>query len=179
MFLGSFVHKPNRDGLRWFIETVFPAIKEGVGEVKLLVAGSNPTEEIMGFDGQDVLIKGYVADTGGLFQGSRVFVAPLRYGAGIKGKIVEAMSYGLPVVTTSIGAEGLGLKDGEDAMIADDPAEFAAKVLQLCTSPITWSKVSENSLRYVEANTSPDLARRHFAGILGINEEGGQPSESR
>jgi O-antigen biosynthesis protein len=171
MFLGSFAHKPNQDGLKWFVPGVLDDIKTVVEDLTLVVVGSNPTEEIMGLARHDVVIEGYVPDTSARFQGVRVFVAPLRYGAGIKGKILEAMSYGLPVVTTPVGAEGLALRDGVDAMIAVSPGEFAAKVVQLYTSRDLWSGMSENSLKYVRANNSPDRARALFAEILDVGRE--------
>jgi glycosyltransferase involved in cell wall biosynthesis len=82
-------------------------------------------------------------------------VVPLRYGAGIKGKLGESLSYGLPVVTTSIGAEGFGLTGGVEALIADDPAEFAAAVVRAYEQRDVWEKLAEHGYRHIEKHFAP------------------------
>jgi glycosyltransferase involved in cell wall biosynthesis len=96
----------------------------------------------------------------GFFKQCRVFIAPLRFGAGIKGKIGEAMSYGLPVVTTSIGAEGFGLSHGVDAMIVDGPSAFADAVVQLYASRELWETVATNAWNRIQNNFTPEVIAR-------------------
>ena len=104
-----------------------------------------------------------MADPAPFFAGSRVFVSPLRYGAGMKGKIGQAMAFGLPVVTTSVGAEGMRLLDGETALVADDPASFAAAVVRLYRDDQLWRRLSENGRGHVERHFSGQAVR----GLLG------------
>jgi len=87
---------------------------------------------------------------------ARVFVAPIRFGAGVKGKIGEALSYGLPVVTTNIGAEGMSLRDGEEALIADSPQDFAAAVLRAYRDEALWRRLSERGHAHVRQHFSPE-----------------------
>ena len=100
---------------------------------------------------------GYVPDIDPLLHSARVFVAPLRFGAGVNGKIGEALSYGLPVVTTSIGAEGLGLVQTEHAMIADDPQEFAERVLEIYHNKDAWQRLSDCGYRHIENHFTPQV----------------------
>jgi GT2 family glycosyltransferase len=142
VFIGGFAHMPNEDAVEWFVEEIFPLIKNKIHGIRFIVIGSHPTKRVSAMDSKDVLVKGFVKDVGAHFQDSRVFVAPLRYGAGFKGKIVHAMSYGLPVVTTSTGAEGMGLKDGENVLIADNAEDFADKVVALYDDQSAWDNLS-------------------------------------
>jgi glycosyltransferase involved in cell wall biosynthesis len=97
---------------------------------------------------------------------TRVFVAPLRYGAGVKGKIVTAMSYGVPVVTTTIGSEGLRVVHGEDCLIADDPAQFAHAVVELYTNRSLWERLSKNAVALIREDFSEKAAKKELMKIL-------------
>ena len=119
MFVGNFQHGPNVDAVKWFVTDVFPLIQRQLTGIVFHVVGSRMPEEVTTLASPSVRIAGYVPDLEPYFRSSRVFVAPLRYGSGMKGKIGQSMSYGLPVVTTSIGAEGIMLQDDETALIAD------------------------------------------------------------
>src|SRR5262249_29845959 len=109
---------------------------------------------------------GYVPDLTPYLEGCRVFVAPLRYGAGIKGKIGNSMGFGLPVVTTSLGAEGMNLIDGEHVLIADSPAAFARAVVRLYTDDILWEKMSQKALLHIESNFSKAVVQKNLARIF-------------
>ncbi len=125
--------------------------------VRLDIVGDNPSAAIKAFDSEDARVRGYVPDVEPLLRDARVFVAPLRFGAGIKGKVGEAMAHGIPVVTTSIGAEGFGLTHGLDVMIGDDPAAFAAATAELYSDEELWQRVVENSRRRVEQHFTPQV----------------------
>jgi O-antigen biosynthesis protein len=167
-FLGSFGHKPNVDGLLWFVEEIWPIVRSRLPGVRLIVAGSGATEEVLALAGPDILVKGYVHDTRPYYQGSKVFIAPLRYGAGVKGKVVEAMSHGLPVVTTSVGVEGLSLKDGETVFVTDSPDEFAERVFRLFGDELLWQKLSDGGLRFVKESFSPENGMAFCRTILDL-----------
>jgi len=166
IFIGGFMHSPNVDGILWFVDKIFPKIKEKLPGIRLYVIGSNPTEEILCLNSEQIMVTGYVKDVEPLFNRCRVFVAPLRYGAGIKGKILQSMSYGVPVVTTTIGAEGMDLANGENAMVVSEEAEFAKGVVRLYSDGSLWNKLSRNSVAHVKRNHTPELCRDRFIELF-------------
>jgi glycosyltransferase involved in cell wall biosynthesis len=130
LFVGGFNHAPNRDGLLWFCGEIWPRLTK-VLNATLSVAGSNPDVEILALAGQDINVLGYVSDAEllALYQSADVVIAPLRYGAGVKGKVIEAMARGLPVVTTSVGAQGIE-NAAEMLFIADDADAFVDAIMK-------------------------------------------------
>lgn len=166
IFVGGFNHSPNVDGAIWFVKEIFPIIKKRIPDIRLFIAGSNPNQAVLNLASADVVVTGYVKDLEQLLMKTRVFVSPLRYGAGIKGKIVTSMSCGLPVVTTEIGNEGMGMVDEQEALIADKPEDFADKVVKLYTSRTLWEKISRNSLIYVQNNFSTKSAVEKIAKLI-------------
>jgi glycosyltransferase involved in cell wall biosynthesis len=137
---------------------VFPLIKEKLGSVKLFIVGGNPPPSVKELAGlsQDISVTGYVPDVSSFLQGCRIMIAPIRYGAGIKGKITESMSHGLPVVTTTIGAEGMDAVDGESIMTADSPEEMAEKCVRLYSDKELWDRISTNSRQLAIMRYSPE-----------------------
>jgi glycosyltransferase involved in cell wall biosynthesis len=164
MFIGGFWHQPNEDGICWFVEEIFPLIEKRIPGIELQIVGSNMTDRVRALDSATVHALGFVDDPHPLFNRSRVFVAPLRYGAGMKGKVGHSMSLGLPVVTTSIGAEGMDLTHGETALIADDPAGFAEAVVRLHADARLWQRISVAGRSHVAERFSPDA-------VLGLLRE--------
>ena len=166
MFVGGFSHLPNVDAVKWFVGEIFPLIREKVPATKFYVVGNEPPKEITRLNSSDIIITGYVEDLDPYFKKCKLFVSPLRYGAGVKGKITQSMSYGLPVVTTPIGAEGIELIDGESVLIANNPEEFAEKVTLLYNDEELWNRLSENSIRNIEENFSYKVAREKLGQFL-------------
>jgi glycosyltransferase involved in cell wall biosynthesis len=166
MFIGGFLHKPNIDAILYFVKEIFPEIKKKIPALKFYVVGSEPSKEIKELSSFDVIVTGYVKDVDPYFLKSRVFVSPLRYGAGMKGKIGHAMSFGLPVVTTSIGAEGMRLKNEENAIIADNLNDFATAVVRLYEDEKLWYKLSNNSIHHIKENFSADAVKKIIAEIF-------------
>jgi glycosyltransferase involved in cell wall biosynthesis len=109
---------------------------------------------------------GFVPDVAPYFESCRVFVAPLRFGAGMKGKVGQSMSHGLPIVATKIGAEGMGLRHETEILIADGSQDFANSVNRLYSDEILWRKLSHNGLAHVEANYSLVTSRKRMADIF-------------
>jgi glycosyltransferase involved in cell wall biosynthesis len=103
-------------------------------------------------ENENIKITGFVPKTSTYLHQSHVSVAPLRYGAGMKGKIGEAMAHGVPVVTTSIGAQGMGLTDRENILIADSPQSFAAAVLELLNDSCMYKKIRKNAIQIIDDN---------------------------
>lgn len=168
MFLGGFLHFPNTDGVEWFVKEIFPKIKEKLPELKFFIVGDHPPSEIQAFSSKDIIVTGYKADLSDCFNHCRVFVAPLRFGAGVKGKIYHSMSYGLPVVTTTIGTEGIGVIDGGNIIIADDPNTFSEKVILLYQNEDLWNMISKNSVEYIQQHNSYDKSKNHVKNIFEL-----------
>ncbi len=157
LFVGNLAHRPNRDGVHFLMKEIFPLIQQSLPQVKLYIVGDNASPDILAYASDSVSVTGYVADIAPLFESCRVFVAPVRFGAGVKGKIGEAMSYGLPVVTTEMGAEGFGLANEVNVMIADLPADFAAAVARLYSEKELWQMLAANSSLHIKENFTPDV----------------------
>lgn len=166
MFIGGFFHQPNEDAVFYFIQDIFPIIKKKIQDIRFFVVGSDPSPAVLELNSEDVIVTGYVEDVSPYFENCRVFVSPLRYGAGMKGKIGQSMAYGLPVVTTTIGAEGIGLVDGENALISDDPKEFAEATIRLYTDEKLWCRISKKSVKHIEKNYSKKAFSRRIERIF-------------
>jgi GT2 family glycosyltransferase/SAM-dependent methyltransferase len=166
LFIGGFIHKPNVDAVLWFVKAILPLIHRKKPDIKLYVIGSEPPANIASLASNNVIITGFVEDPANYFNDCRAFVAPLRYGAGVKGKINQSMSYGLPVVTTTIGAEGMGLSDGRDVLIADEPEKFAEKVMELYDNEELWSLLSSNSIKNIQDVYSFEVNKKIIGKLI-------------
>ena len=142
LFVGNYVHMPNRDAARHFVADIWPQVQPRLPGAVVRFAGL-PVPEVEALASPGVIVTGHVPDLTPLYAHSRVAIAPLRFGAGIKGKVLEAMGYGLPVVMTPVAAEGTGAVDGEHARIAATPAAFAAAVVALATDDAQWLRLSQ------------------------------------
>jgi O-antigen biosynthesis protein len=172
LFVGHYSHSPNEDAVSYFVKEIFPLIRQDIPGVVFYMVGSNITETVKSLASRDVVAVGYVPDLMPYLEGCRVFVAPLRYGAGIKGKIAQSMGFGLPVVTTSIGAEGMNLIDGEHVLIADSPAAFASAVVRLYTNDLLWEEMSQNALLHIKLNFSKAVVQTNLAQIFAPEVDG-------
>jgi GT2 family glycosyltransferase len=157
LFLGNLAHPPNRDAVHFFVREVLPRVREHIADAKLFIVGDNVSPEIAAYASADVWVLGYVPDIEPLFASCRVMVAPLRFGAGVKGKIGESLAHGLPVVTTSIGAEGMGFTDGAQALIADEAHAFADATVRAYTDAALWQKLSERGYAHVAEHFTPEV----------------------
>jgi len=157
LFIGNFAHRPNEDAMLFFLREVYPLVRKRQPDIQLDIIGDNTPAAIKAFASAEVRIPGYVPDVEPYLRNARVFVAPLRFGAGIKGKVGEAMAHGLPVVTTSIGAEGFGLTHELDVMIGDDPKSFADAIEQLYLQKELWKRVAENGRRRIAQHFTPEV----------------------
>jgi glycosyltransferase involved in cell wall biosynthesis len=167
-FIGSFSHPPNVDAVFYFVRDIFPHVLEQIPTARFYIVGSDMPYSVRALKSRQVRPVGYVRDVEPWFRRTRVFVAPLRHGAGMKGKVGQSLALGLPVVTTSVGAEGMGLTHGVDAMIVEDPAAFAAEVIRVSTDDELWGCLSSAGQVLVEERFSKDAARRALASLLGV-----------
>lgn len=147
LFIGGYRHRPNVDAVHWFVREVWPLLQGSGFPHRLVIAGSHVPDDIVALASDTIEVPGFVADLAPLFAACRLSIAPLRYGAGIKGKIVTSLSHAVPVVATSIAAEGMGLRDGRDILIADAPAAFAERIAALCDNGWLWRRLSANGYR--------------------------------
>jgi O-antigen biosynthesis protein len=153
LFLGSFRHDPNRAALDWFVAHVMPLILARRPEARLVMVGSDPPPAHAYADKSGGLeMVGYVEDVREPLGRYAVFVCPILSGSGVRVKLLEAFSAGMPVVSTRIGAEGLGTNDGEFCALADDPVGFAERVLSLFENPDKAAKMAARARAEVEAN---------------------------
>ncbi len=166
VFVGGFQHPPNTDAVEWFVREVFPQVRAQLPEVRFHVIGSKVPDAIRALANGHVLVHGFVEDIQPYMDGCRISVAPLRYGAGVKGKVNMAMSCGLPVVATTAAVEGMHVATGTDVLVADDPAEFAAAVLRLYGDEALWNRLSANGLANVERHFSFGAARAALETLL-------------
>lgn len=160
LFVGGFGHSPNVDGCLWFVKEVFPLVREKLPNLIFTIVGSNPTEEIKALHGNGVNVRGGISDEelSKAYAETTLVIAPLRYGAGIKGKIVEAMGKGLPIVTTSIGAEGI--VDADKAMaIADTKEDFASAIIALYQDEEKQAELVSNAKKIVASHYSAASAK--------------------
>jgi glycosyltransferase involved in cell wall biosynthesis len=157
LFIGNLAHRPNEDAVLFFLREVYPLVRKILPNIGLDIIGDFGSDAIKAYDSEHVRVRGYVPDVEPYLQNARVFIAPLRFGAGIKGKVGEAMAHGIPVVTTSIGAEGFGLTHEVDVMIGNDPASFAAAIQQLYSQKDLWLRVVDNSRLRIEQHFTPEV----------------------
>ncbi len=161
LFVGGFSHKPNLDAVKWFANEVFPLVRQMLGEVRINIVGSDPTEEILALRSESVLVSGFVSDEElrGYYEKCRVCVVPLRFGAGVKGKTLEAMQSGIPVVSTSIGVEGM--PDVENVIKPTDSAQdFAKRIVELYTEEAAWRECCGSYRDYLLQNYSHKTAKK-------------------
>jgi GT2 family glycosyltransferase/glycosyltransferase involved in cell wall biosynthesis len=161
VFIGSYNHPPNIDAVKWLCLEIMPLVWASRPDITVNLLGSNLKDEVKELANDQVIVTGYVPEVEPYFQKSRIFVAPLRFGAGMKGKIGQSLSLGLPTITTKIGAEGMGLIDHQDVLIADTAEEFAQAVIELYDHRELWQKLADNSLetikRYQPATVQTNL----------------------
>jgi glycosyltransferase involved in cell wall biosynthesis len=166
LFIGGFRHAPNGDAICWFVREVLPLVHRELPDLRLHILGSDVPDEVRALASDRVAVEGYVADVQPFFERCRLSIAPLRYGAGVKGKINQSMSHGVPCVATTVAVEGMELRPGEDVLVADDAEAFAARVVELYRNEALWRRLSANSLRNVERFFSVQVAERNLQAIL-------------
>lgn len=166
LFVGGFAHAPNADGILWFADEVWPLVHRRLPALRLVVVGADPGEPIRALAGDGVDIAGAVTEDELLaaYGRARVAVAPLRFGAGVKGKVLEAMHAGVPCVTTPIGAQGLSDADG--LVVAAQPAEMAAAIVRLATDADAWMQASGAGQAFIRANFSPQAVWDAIAEVV-------------
>ena len=167
MFVGGFRHPPNVDAVEWFVGEIWPRVRaQRPGVLFHCIGGDVPARIAALAEQPGVRVHGHVPDLAPWLEGCRVAVAPLRYGAGVKGKVNQPMAHGLPVVATNCAVEGMHLVPGGDVMLAGEADTFADAVLRLLDDDELWHRLSANGRENVRRHFSPDAARAVVRELL-------------
>lgn len=163
-FLGSFKHPPNKEGIQWFIQSIFPYFDK---DIDLNVYGSGMTEEdIEDLSADKVNLHGFVEHVHDAFDQHKIFIAPLLSGAGIKGKVLSAAAHGIPTILSPVAAEGTGLRHGQECLVAETTDEWKEAIHRLLDDESLWLKISSGALAYIEENFSFESGRKDMRKIL-------------
>lgn len=166
-FVGGFRHPPNADGIRWFVDEAWPLVLREAPGAKLYIVGSHMPDEVRDLGQRPgVEAVGFVAGLAEFLDRRRVSVAPLRYGAGAKGKVAESLARGLPMVCTPVAAEGMGLEPESNVLVGDTPAALAAHVVGLLRDDARWRALSDAGLAFAREVTSRERAHARIGELL-------------
>lgn len=172
--VGNFLHEPNVDGLIHLKENIWPFVRKKLPKVEIHIYGAYESQKAKQLHSEEdgFLIKGFVDDINEVMQHYRVCLVPLRYGAGLKGKIIDAMLNGTPCVTTSIGAEGMYGDLEPNGFVEDDPKEFTIKAIELYTNKIFWAGKQKNGVKVINIRFDKLLFTADFLHRLELLQNG-------
>ena len=167
-FVGNYPHDPNRDAVMYFIKDIWPYLKNTLPGIKFYVIGRDPTPDILAAAkrDRDIVVTDTVEDVRDYLRKAKVFVAPIRLGKGFRGKILEAMAMAIPVVSTSLGAEGIAVEDMNNIVIANDPETFVNRVVELFKDYELYQRISWRSRALVEERFSWQKGVEILEGVL-------------
>jgi glycosyltransferase involved in cell wall biosynthesis len=155
-FIGGYRHPPNVDAAKWAAQSIMPVLREKVPGVELLLVGSHMPIEVSSLAAKDIVPLGYVPSLNSVFERIRLTIAPLRYGAGLKGKVLDSMAAGIPCVMTAVAAEGIDLPAELKSLVADEPEMLSERIAALCSDSAEYQRVVEAGKAHVTANYSPE-----------------------
>lgn len=167
LFVGAMYRELNEKAVLYFIQEVLPRLNQNLGLVKFYVVGDSPTQAIKKLSSERVVVTGFVDDPGLFYNRCRVFVAPLFFGGGMIFKILQAMSYGLPVVSSTIANEGIQAKDNEEILLADRPEDFCHQTDLLLRNEGLWQKISNRGRSFVNSKYSWDTVLDDYLQKVG------------
>jgi glycosyltransferase involved in cell wall biosynthesis len=166
VFIGGFGHPPNVDAIRWIVADILPALRARMPEITVHIVGDIPDGARAELSTPGLVFHGRVPDLAPLLERALASLAPLRFGAGVKGKINMAMSYGVPVIATSTAVEGMQLRPGKDVLVAEDGQAFADAVATLAADELLWDTLSRNGLENVSKYFSRQAASETLRRVL-------------
>lgn len=170
LFVGGFAHPPNVDAVAFLAEEIQPRVQKRLPGTVFHIVGSNPPPAVIARDSEAIRVHGFVPDLEPWLDQVRMTIAPLRYGAGVKGKINLSLAHGVPVVGTSVATEGMHLEHERSALIADDPDAFADAVVRLYTDRSLWTTLSDHGIAIMQEHFSVDAARHALRTALAPTE---------
>jgi len=166
LFIGSFQHTPNVDAVLFFVQSIYPLVRAHLPEAKFYIIGDKAPPEVVALASEKIVVTGLLKDPAPFFDSVKLSVAPLRFGAGVKGKINQSMAFGVPVVATSVAVDGTELRDRDEILVADEPEDFAQALIELYESEDLWNRLSENGLTKTRALYSSETARAKLECLL-------------
>ncbi len=166
MFIGGYQHTPNVDAVEWFVAEILPLIEKQLPDLIFHIIGSKAPKHIQEMSANNIVYQGFVEDIEPVMDDIRIAVAPLRFGAGVKGKVNMSMSYGQPVVGTKIAVEGMFTQEGVDVLMAETPQEFADQIIRLYNDEELWNTISKGGLANVQNFFSFDAAKKAIKQVL-------------
>ena len=167
LFIGSFPHHPNVDAMEYFFDKIFPLTKDDKLEgVKFFIIGPDPPHWLLKLATAGLIVTGYVADIRPYFDRCKLSIAPLRYGAGVNGKVIVSMGYGVPVVASPVAAEGIYMVHDKAMLIADTPQTFANSIIDLYHDEQLWNRLSHNGLKVIDEYYSVKVSQAHLMHVL-------------
>lgn len=164
LFIGNMLHEPNADAIRVLVESIWPELRKQCANAELIIAGAYPSQHIMQLNNEKNRIKvvGHVKDLDALYKTVRVSLIPLRYGAGIKGKIMETLEYGVPFMSTSVGTEGMFFGADWEDCVADDWASFVQKAISQYCDRTKWESYRKSGKQHLQTYFSQSLFEQEF-----------------
>jgi len=178
LFVGGFRHPPNTDAVLWYASEILPRLRRRLPGVKSYIVGADPPATIRGLASDDLVIAGFVPDLSPYLEGCRISISPLRYGAGVKGKVNQAMSFGLPVVATTPSIEGMHLKPGSDVLIGDDAQAFADAVVRAYQDQALWEQLAAGGRDNVSRHFSREVATAAIVELLMLSDRKARDRQS-
>ena len=168
-FMGLLNYPPNEKGLIYFLETIFPILKEKMPRIHLYIIGKNATTKLVYLTNQypkNITLTGFLDDPIELILKTQLLIAPVYFGTGIKIKILESMSIGIPIVTTTHGAEGLLVEHQKNILISKNEQEFASNIINVCNDSLLRDKIGKNGLAYINRHHNPSVLKKQFLALL-------------
>ncbi len=172
LFVGGFEHPPNADAATYLVREVMPLVWAVRPDVKVTIVGSHAPREVEALATSRVDVRGWVAELEPLLDAARVLVAPVRFGAGMKGKVTQGLAAGLPIVTTPVGAEGLDASDGEQMLIGDTAEALAERILRVIEDDALWQSLSEQGQELITAKCSREVLDERLRETLASSHLG-------
>lgn len=173
--LGAMDWRPNKEGLEWFLDEIWPDIEELSGELRFYIAGKNMQRQFFNYDSDNLIVEGEVFDAVDFINSKAIMIVPLLSGSGMRVKIIEGMAMQKCIIATTMAAEGIDCKHGRDILIADTADEFYRSILKCITQPNKWREIGENARKtaekYHEINSSAQRMFSIYRELLAANDD--------
>ena len=169
LFVGNFNHTPNEDAVLYFCKEIFPLVVKQIPEIKFYIVGNNPSDKINSLASGKIIVTGWVPEIKPYLEKCRVSVVPLRYGAGNKGKVGETLSHGVPMVSTTIGAEGMNIINEVHSFVTDDSRQIAEYIIKLYSDKTLWEKFSASGKALITTQYSSELMSKRLQYIMSFS----------
>jgi len=167
VFVGNYLHYPNVDAVLYFYQEIWPRLRSLLPDVRFIIVGQAPPPEIQNLsEDKAITVTGRVDDVRSFLRKGRVFICPVRLGGGFRGKILEAMAIGRPVVSTSLGAQGVPVHQRENIIVADTPDEFAQGILDVMNDDPLFERIRTKARKMVEEKYAWERGVQIMEGVL-------------